>query len=117
MNAVFASCLFVATLVAAASAHHLELCKKTDQVLATELECIKQHIPATTNAAFDDAVQKLKCSDRSCAIRKMCEGNDLEGAMAKFFTTEQIKHIHDASTTCAPDAHHGHDHSHDHGHH
>uniref|UniRef100_A0A023FNP9 Antimicrobial peptide microplusin n=1 Tax=Amblyomma cajennense TaxID=34607 RepID=A0A023FNP9_AMBCJ len=117
MKAVFASCLFVAALVAAASAHHLELCKKNDQVLATELECIKQHIPESTNAAFDDAVKKVECSDRSCAIRKMCEGNDLEGAMAKYFTAEQIKHVHDAATTCDPDAHHDHDHGHDHGHH
>uniref|UniRef100_A0A023FPA5 Antimicrobial peptide microplusin n=1 Tax=Amblyomma cajennense TaxID=34607 RepID=A0A023FPA5_AMBCJ len=115
MKAVFASCLFVAALVAAASAHHLELCKKNDQVLATELECIKQHIPESTNTAFDDAVKKVECSDRSCAIRKMCEGNDLEGAMAKYFTAEQIKHVHDAATTCDPDAHH--DHGHDHGHH
>uniref|UniRef100_G3MRW9 Antimicrobial peptide microplusin n=1 Tax=Amblyomma maculatum TaxID=34609 RepID=G3MRW9_AMBMU len=114
MNAVFASCMFVAAFVAATSAHHLELCKKSDEVLATELECIKQHIPASTGAAFGDAMQKLQCSNPSCAVRKMCEGNDLEGAMAKYFTTEQIKHVHDAATTCDPDA--SHDHGHDHGH-
>uniref|UniRef100_A0A023FE26 Putative microplusin 1 n=1 Tax=Amblyomma cajennense TaxID=34607 RepID=A0A023FE26_AMBCJ len=77
MNAVFVSCLFVVAFVAAASAHHLELCKKNDQVLATELDCIKHIIPPATNAAFDTAVQALGCSDRSCAMRKMCEGGDL----------------------------------------
>ncbi|KAH7981510.1 hypothetical protein HPB49_024931 [Dermacentor silvarum] len=110
MKAVIVSCLLVVALVASTSAHHLELCKKSDPVLLTELECIRQHITPTTNAAFDNAVQQLGCSDRACAIRKMCEGNDLEGAMSKYFTTEQIKDIHDAATACDPDVEHGHGH-------
>ncbi|KAK8775100.1 hypothetical protein V5799_010367, partial [Amblyomma americanum] len=77
MNAFFVSCLLVAAFVAAASAHHLELCKKNDQVLAEELECIANHIPPSTNTAFDNAVQRLGCTDRSCAMRKMCAGGDL----------------------------------------
>ncbi|KAK8786047.1 hypothetical protein V5799_007586 [Amblyomma americanum] len=110
MNAVFASCLlFLVVLVAAASAHHLELCKKNDEVLARELQCIEKFIPPVTNAAFDTAVQALGCTDRSCAMRKMCEGGDLEKAMSQFFTPEQIGHVHDAATACDPDVPHGHE--------
>ncbi|XP_065293358.1 antimicrobial peptide microplusin-like [Dermacentor albipictus] len=110
MKAVFVSCLLVVALVASTSAHHLELCKKSDAVLVTELECIRQKIPPATNAAFDNAVQQLGCADRACAMRKMCAGNDLEAAMAQYFTKEQIKDIHDAATACDPDVPHGHGH-------
>ncbi|XP_077520394.1 antimicrobial peptide microplusin-like [Amblyomma americanum] len=106
MNAFFVSCLLVAAFVAAASAHHLELCKKNDQVLAEELECIANHIPPSTNTAFDNAVQRLGCTDRSCAMRKMCAGGDLERAMSEYFTAAQIKHVHDAATVCDPDVTH-----------
>lgn len=105
MNAVVASCLLVVALVVVASAHHLELCKKSDEDLVTELECIQGKLSQATNAAFDAAVQQLDCTDRACAIRKLCAGNDLEGAMAEYFTAEQINEIHNAATACDPDAH------------
>lgn len=104
MNAVFASCLLVVALVVSASAHHLELCQKNDSDLVTELACIQGKLTSETNAAFDNAVQKLNCTDRACAIRKLCAGNDLEKAMAEYFTPEQINEIHNAATACDPDA-------------
>uniref|UniRef100_A0A131XNS1 Antimicrobial peptide microplusin n=1 Tax=Hyalomma excavatum TaxID=257692 RepID=A0A131XNS1_9ACAR len=107
MKAVFLSALLVVALVASSSAHHLELCKKTDDVLVTELECIKHHITPPVNVAFDDAVQQLGCPDRACAIRKMCATNDLEAAMSIYFSKEQISEIHDAATACDPDVQHG----------
>ncbi|XP_077531703.1 antimicrobial peptide microplusin-like [Haemaphysalis longicornis] len=104
MNAVVASSLLVVSLVVVASAHHLELCKKSDAELVKELDCIKGILSEQTNAAFEAAVKQLNCTDRPCAIKKLCAGNDLEGAMAKYFTPEQINEIHNAATACDPDA-------------
>ncbi|XP_077560060.1 antimicrobial peptide microplusin-like [Haemaphysalis longicornis] len=104
MNAVVASSLLVVALVVVASAHHLELCSKSDADLVKELDCIKGMLSKQTNAAFDEAVKQLNCTDRACAIKKLCAGNDLEGAMAKYFTAAQITEIHNAATACDPDA-------------
>ncbi|XP_037521260.1 antimicrobial peptide microplusin [Rhipicephalus sanguineus] len=107
MKAVFVSAILVVTLVASTSAHHKELCLKSDDALVTELECIKQHISPATNAAFDTSVQQLNCLNRACAYRKMCATGDVEQAMSAYFTSEQINEIHDAATACDPDVHHG----------
>ncbi|XP_037269733.2 antimicrobial peptide microplusin [Rhipicephalus microplus] len=100
----------LATFAAVSTAHHLELCKKQDEQLKTELQCIGLHISAEANQSFDKALKTLGCRDRSCVVRKLCAGNDLESAMATHFTKTQITEIHNAATTCDPEAGHGHHH-------
>uniref|UniRef100_G3MTH5 Saposin B-type domain-containing protein n=1 Tax=Amblyomma maculatum TaxID=34609 RepID=G3MTH5_AMBMU len=102
MTAFLASCLFMAPFMAAASAHHLNLCEKNNYVLATELECIRNQIPPLTNAAFEIAVQALGCRNDFCAIRTMCAQGDLEAAMSQFLMPSHIRHIHYAATACDP---------------
>lgn len=108
----FLICALLATVATVSFAHHLELCKKQDEPLKTELQCIGLHISAEANQSFDKALKTLDCKDRSCVIRKLCAGNDLEGAMADHFTKAQITEIHDAATTCDPEAGHSHHHHH-----
>ncbi|XP_049272430.1 antimicrobial peptide microplusin isoform X4 [Rhipicephalus sanguineus] len=99
----FLICALLATVATVSFAHHLELCKKQDEPLKTELQCIGIHISAEANQSFDKAMKTLGCKDRSCVIRKLCAGNDL---------TAQITEIHDAATTCDPEAGHSHHHHH-----
>ncbi|XP_077532162.1 antimicrobial peptide microplusin-like [Haemaphysalis longicornis] len=103
MNAAFASGLLVIAFMAAASAHHQELCHKSDPVLVIELACIEQRISAEANTAFQAAVAKLNCNDRACAMRKLCTAADLNKEMLKYFTIKQIGEIHNAATACDPD--------------
>ncbi|KAL3180545.1 hypothetical protein MRX96_009092 [Rhipicephalus microplus] len=100
----FLVCAMLATVATVSFAHHLELCGKNDEQLKSELECIQSIISQSANNSFDTAQQYLGCEDRSCVIRKLCEGGDLEGAMAQYFTQDQITEIHNAATACDPDA-------------
>ncbi|KAL1429210.1 hypothetical protein MTO96_016541 [Rhipicephalus appendiculatus] len=106
----FMVCALLATFAAVSFAHHVELCKKQDDQLRTELQCIGLHISAAANQSFNKAVKTLGCQDWSCVIRKLCVGNDLEAAMANHFTKSQISEIHSASTVCDPEAGHNHHH-------
>ncbi|KAL3180537.1 hypothetical protein MRX96_009084 [Rhipicephalus microplus] len=78
----FVVCALLATFAAVSFAHHLELCKKQDDQLRTELQCIGLHISAEAN----------------------------QTAMANHFTKSQISQIHSASTVCDPEAGHHHHH-------
>ncbi|XP_037559717.1 antimicrobial peptide microplusin-like [Dermacentor silvarum] len=106
----FLVCALLATIVAVSLAHHLELCNKKDEQLKNELQCIGLHISAGANQSFDKALKTLSCQDWSCVIRKLCVGNNLEAAMANHFTKPQITEIHNAATTCDPEAGHHHHH-------
>ncbi|XP_037572698.1 antimicrobial peptide microplusin-like [Dermacentor silvarum] len=105
MKAAFVICSFVVIFVAAASAHHMELCGKSYPELVRELQCITGRISRRTHQAFAHAVWQLRCPTYACAIRRMCSYNDLERAMAYFFTRCQIRQIHNAATACDPNAH------------
>ncbi|KAK8763114.1 antimicrobial peptide microplusin-like [Amblyomma americanum] len=104
----FLVCVLLATFAALSFAHHLELCGKNDGQLKRELQCIRRSISAAANQSFDNAVRDLRCRDNSCVIRKLCVGNDLEKAMAKYFTRAQITEIHNAATACDPSGGHHH---------
>ncbi|KAH8034459.1 hypothetical protein HPB51_024399 [Rhipicephalus microplus] len=69
--------------------------QKDDEQLKSELICIKLLISQEANKSFNDAKKDLNCNSRSCVIRKLCEGGDLD---------EQILEIHNAATACDPDA-------------
>ncbi|XP_065306263.1 antimicrobial peptide microplusin-like [Dermacentor albipictus] len=107
MKAVFAISLLLVVFVAAASAHHMELCGKSHPELDRELQCITRRISRRTHQAFAHAVWMLRCPTYACAIMRMCSYNDLEGAMAYFFTQFQIRQIHNAATACDRSAHEG----------
>ncbi|XP_050052143.1 antimicrobial peptide microplusin-like [Dermacentor andersoni] len=100
----FLVCAVLATVTAVSFAHHLELCEKDDEQLKSELECIRGMLSEAAKQSFDNAMTALGCADWSCVIRKLCEGGDLEGAMAQYFTQAQITEIHNAATACDPDA-------------
>ncbi|KAH6944083.1 hypothetical protein HPB50_001809 [Hyalomma asiaticum] len=121
----FLVCALLATVVATSFAHHLELCKKQDGELKTELQCIGLHISAEANQSFNTAVKTLGCKDWSCVIRKLCVGNDLanesfdaaqealdcedKSCVIRKLCEEgdlpdQILEIHNAATACDPDA-------------
>ncbi|XP_075537083.1 antimicrobial peptide microplusin-like [Dermacentor variabilis] len=100
----FLVCAMLATVTAVSFAHHLELCEKDDEQLKSELQCIRRKLSAATKQSFNNAKQDLGCQDWSCVIRNLCAGGDLEGAMAQYFTPEQITEIHNAATACDPDA-------------
>ncbi|XP_065292469.1 antimicrobial peptide microplusin-like [Dermacentor albipictus] len=100
----FLVCAMLATVTAVSFAHHLELCEKDDEQLKSELQCIRSILSAATKQSFNHAKQDLGCPDWSCVIRNLCAGGDLEGAMAQYFTPEQITEIHNAATACDPDA-------------
>ncbi|XP_049515948.1 antimicrobial peptide microplusin-like isoform X1 [Dermacentor silvarum] len=100
----FLVCALLATVAGVSFAHHLDLCKKNDKELKSELDCIKELISKEAKKSFDKAQEALGCQDWSCVIRKLCAGGDLEGAMEQYFTDEQITEIHNAATACDPDA-------------
>ncbi|KAL1429212.1 hypothetical protein MTO96_016543 [Rhipicephalus appendiculatus] len=79
-------------------------CVRPEKVSASYLPRCFVALTQAANDSFDAAQQDLGCEDRSCVIRKLCEGGDLEGAMAQYFTQAQITEIHNAATTCDPDA-------------
>ncbi|XP_077505000.1 antimicrobial peptide microplusin-like isoform X1 [Amblyomma americanum] len=96
----FLVCVLLATFVALSFAHHLELCDKNDVQLKSELQCIRRSISAAAIQSFDNAARDLRCRDNSCVIRRLCVGNDLEKAMAKYFTRAQITEFRNASAAC-----------------
>ncbi|XP_077549976.1 antimicrobial peptide microplusin-like [Haemaphysalis longicornis] len=100
-------CLLLAGAVLLSSAHHEELCDKQGRQLRSQLRCIQGNISAAANRSFDQAVRALGCRDRSCAIKKLCAGGDLEAAMEEYFPKSEILEIHNAATDCDP---HGHQH-------
>uniref|UniRef100_A0A6M2E1F2 Antimicrobial peptide microplusin n=1 Tax=Amblyomma tuberculatum TaxID=48802 RepID=A0A6M2E1F2_9ACAR len=104
----FLVCVLVAAFAAVSFAHHLELCDKNDGQLKSELRCIRRSISTAANRSFDNAARDLRCRNDTCVIRKLCVGNDLEKAMAKYFTRAQIGEIHEAATACDPSASHHH---------
>ncbi|KAL3180538.1 hypothetical protein MRX96_009085 [Rhipicephalus microplus] len=98
------SCALLLVVFSVSFAHHEELCEKDDEQLKSELICIKLLISQEANKSFNDAKKDLNCNSRSCVIRKLCEGGDLNAAMEQYFTDEQILEIHNAATACDPDA-------------
>ncbi|XP_049515951.1 antimicrobial peptide microplusin-like isoform X5 [Dermacentor silvarum] len=100
----FLVCVLLTTVAAVSFAHHFELCDKQDEPLKNKLQCIGLHISQGANRRFDRTLKALGCQDRSCVIRKLCVANDLEAAMATYFTKHQITEIHNAATTCNPEA-------------
>lgn len=101
-------CLLLAGVVLSSSAHHAELCDKEGRHLRAQLRCIQGNISAAANRSFDQAARALGCRNRSCVIKKLCAGGDLEAAMQDYFTKSEILEVHNAATSCDP--HGGHDH-------
>ncbi|XP_064478121.1 antimicrobial peptide microplusin-like [Ornithodoros turicata] len=96
----------LAAVVLLASAHHLELCKKSDQELKDELACIREDASEELETKLDRVNSQLQCDSDLCSVRKLCAAPDFETALKRFFTESEIQELHDLADYC--DVHHHH---------
>nr|ACB70337.1 hebreain-like protein [Ornithodoros coriaceus] len=94
----------VAAVVLLASAHHLDLCAKSDEELIVQLQC--QRSLATALSRLDQVNRQLQCDTDLCTVRKLCAEPDFVSALRMYFNDAEIEELHQLANRCDVNAHH-----------
>ncbi|KAM7305003.1 putative hebreain [Ixodes scapularis] len=100
-------CLMLSVMVFVVSARNEHHCKKSDAEMKELISCVISKIPdaSSFNDTLDRMVKDLGCTERLCAVRKLCDHEDvllltaITNAPKKTFTEDDLKRIY---LFCAP---------------
>ncbi|XP_029830456.2 antimicrobial peptide microplusin-like [Ixodes scapularis] len=67
------------------------------------ISCVISKIPdaSSFNDTLDRMVKDLGCTERLCAVRKLCDHEDVEGALRRHVTAAQLELLHGLTDSCS----------------
>ncbi|XP_029836905.2 antimicrobial peptide microplusin-like [Ixodes scapularis] len=97
------ACLMLSVMALVVSARNEHHCKKSDAEMKKLIACVIAKVPDASSFydTLDKMIKELGCTERLCAVRKLCGHEDVEGAFKKYITAAQLELLHGLVDSCS----------------
>ncbi|XP_029832824.3 antimicrobial peptide microplusin-like [Ixodes scapularis] len=94
------ACVLHAVVIFVAFGLNWEHCEKNDLEIRTLLDCVESKVPFYLKAKLNETVKKLGCTEKLCAVRKVCGQADVEETLQQHFPAAEVGMLKRMASRC-----------------